>query len=192
MDDSIGKMLDLLDEKGLANNTIVIFFSDNGGSGGADNTPLKGRKGTTWDRGVRVVCLVCWTDGGIPAGSVSDEFLTSLELVPSLAQASGSTLPENIVFDGFNWWPTLRGETASPRKNMFWKRRNLLGARVGDWKWVDMGGGQGGLFNLAEDIGETNDLFQSHPDKLAELKQAFADWIAEMDAAEPRGPFRDY
>ncbi len=192
MDESIGKFLAVLDENGLSDNTIVIFFSDNGGSGGADNTPLKGRKGSTWEGGVRVPCLVRWTAGGIPAGAVNNEFLTSLELVPSFAEATGRPLPDDITFDGYNWWPALRGEEDSPRNTMFWKRRDMLGARIGDWKWVDMGGGQGGLFNLAEDIGETNDLSKSHPDRLAELKGAFAKWLAEMEAAEPRGPFRDY
>tara|TARA_R110002096_G_scaffold332016_2_gene526060 strand:- start:1512 stop:2090 length:579 start_codon:yes stop_codon:yes gene_type:complete len=192
MDDSIGKMLNLLDEKGIADNTIVIFFSDNGGSGGADNSPLKGSKGKTWEGGIRVPCLVRWPAGGVPAGNVNDQFLSSLELVPSFADASGHELPEDIVFDGYNWWPALKGDSPSPRNTMFWKRRDTKGARVGDWKWVDMGGGQGGLFDLSKDISESTDLSESHPDKLAELKSAFENWIAEMDAAEPRGPFRDF
>lgn len=192
MDDSIGSMLDLLDEKGVADNTIVVFFSDNGGSGGADNSPLRGRKSQMWEGGVRVPCLVRWTDGGVPAGAVSDAFLTSLELVPSFAAATEHALPDDVVFDGYDWWPTLRGETVSPRTTMFWKRRNQLGARVGNWKWVDMGGKSGGLFNLADDIGEENDLSDSEPEKLREVKGAFDAWIQEMEDAEPRGPFRDY
>lgn len=192
MDDSIGKMLDLLDEKGIADDTIVVFFSDNGGSGGASNAPLRGHKGQTWEGGVRVPCLVRWTGGGVPAGEVSDEFLTSLELVPSFAAATGTELPEEDEFDGFDWWPVLRGEEKSQRDTMFWKRRNLLGARVGDWKWVDMGGKQGGLFNLADDIGEKNDLSEEHPEKLTELKREFQAWLDRMEAAEPRGPFRDF
>ncbi len=192
MDDAIGKMLTILDEKGIADNTIVIFFSDNGGSGGADNSPLYGHKAQTWEGGIRVPCLVRWTHGGVPAGAVNDAFLTSMELVPSFAQASGQDLPGDIVFDGYNWWPTLKGESPSPRNAMFWKRKDMKGARVGNWKWVDMEDGKGGLFNLAEDIGESKDLSQSDPDKLAEMKQAFADWLTEMDNAEPRGPFRDF
>ena len=191
MDESIGKMLDLLDKKGVADDTIVVFFSDNGGSGGADNSPLRGHKSQTWEGGVRVPCIVRWTSGKVPAGNVSDAFLTSLELVPSFASATGHDLPDDIVFDGYDWWSTLRGKTESPRNTMFWKRRNQLGARVGDWKWVEMGK-SGGLFNLAEDIGEKNDLSESHPEKLKELKGAFGDWMMEMEEAEPRGPFRDF
>jgi len=192
MDDAIGSMLDLLDEKGVADNTIVIFFSDNGGSGGADNSPLRGRKSQMWEGGVRVPCLVRWTDGGVPAGAVSDDFLTSLELVPSFAAATGHELPGDIVFDGYDWWPTLRGEAASPRETMFWKRRNQKGARVGDWKWVHMSENSGGLFNLAEDIAEKNDLSESEPEKLREVKGAFDQWMQQMEDADPRGPFRDF
>lgn len=194
MDESIGHMLNLLEEKGLTENTIVIFFSDNGGSGGADNAPLRGHKAQTWEGGIRVPCIVRWPKGGVPAGAVSDAFLSSLELVPSFASALGHKLPEDIVFDGYDWWPVLRGEEASPRKKMFWKRKNQIAARVGDWKWTYMGDGenQSGLYNLADDIAESDDLSGSYPEKLEELKKAYADWTTEMDAADPRGPFRDF
>lgn len=192
MDASIGKMIDRLEQKGLLDNTIIIFFSDNGGSGGADNSPLKGRKGQTWEGGVRVPCLVRWPAGDVPAGQVSDEFLTSMELFPSLAAATGATLDPQIILDGFDWWPTLRGETPSPRKEMFWKRKDQLGARVGPWKWVDMSGKAGGLFNLESDIGEKHDLSAEKPEILKMVKERYANWLREMDAAEPRGPFRDF
>lgn len=192
MDASIGKMLDLLDEKGIADNTIVVFFSDNGGSGGADNSPLKGKKAQMWEGGIRVPCLVRWTDGNIPAGAQSDAFLSSLELVPSFAHAAGHPLPDDLAIDGYNWWPTLRGETESPRTKMFWKRRDQYAARVGDWKWTVMGNSQRGLFDLSSDIGEANDLSSSQPEKLKELQEAYENWLSEMDAADPRGPFRDF
>ena len=193
MDDAIGKMLDLLDEKGIADNTIVIFFSDNGGSGGADNTPLRGHKAQMWEGGIRVPCLVKWPAGNVPANAVNDEFLTSLELFPSFSAAVGLPLPEDIVYDGHDWWPVLRGEKKSPRTTMFWKRRDLLGARVGDWKWVDMGGKSGGLFHLKDDIGESKDLSKSHPEKLAESEsRRFRIGCRKWTKAEPRGPFRDF
>lgn len=191
MDDSIGKMLTLLDEKGIADNTIVVFFSDNGGSGGADNGPLRGRKSQMWEGGIRVPCLVRWPAGGVPAGAVSDAFLSSLELVPSFAAATGHDLPKETVFDGFDWWPVLRGELPSPRTAMFWKRRGDKAARVGNWKWTVMNGKEG-LFDLETDIGESNDLSDARPGKLKEMQDAFADWMTTMDAAEPRGPFRDF
>jgi arylsulfatase A len=193
MDASIGKFLSVLDEKGLAENTIVIFFSDNGGSGGANNGVLRGHKSDTWDGGVRVLSLVRWPGGGIPAGVENDAFLSSMEIFPSLAAATGAELPQNVIIDGYNWWSTLRGETESPRKDLFWKRQNRLGARVGNWKWVDMEGKSGGIFDLSKDIGERIDLSEKRPEVLSMVKAKFDAWYQEtMIDAEPRGPFKDF
>lgn len=191
MDAAIGEMLNRLEAKQMLDETMVVFFSDNGGSGGADNSPLRGHKAQTWEGGIRVPCIVRWPAGKIPADVVNDEFLTSLELLPSFAAAAGVEPPPGVVLDGFNWWPTLRGEAESPRKEMFWKRRDQIGARVGQWKWVQMGE-QGGLFNLEEDIAEKNDLSQAKPEILAMVKERYANWLREMEAADPRGPFRDF
>ena len=90
MDASIGKILDTLDRKGLVDNTIVIFFADNGGGGPADNGALRGGKGETWEGGVRVLSIVRWPDGGVPAGVENNAFLTGMELLPSLAAPTGA------------------------------------------------------------------------------------------------------
>lgn len=190
MDHCIGEILDSLENYGLRDNTLVIFFSDNGGSGGADNSPLRGRKGMLFEGGIRVP-MIARFPGRIPPASVSHEFLTSLDLFPSLTVLAGGTLPEGIVYDGFDMLPVLDGSELSPRSTMFWQRRGDTAARVGSWKWVDSARGAG-LYDLSQDIGEQRDLSKSHPEKLHELKQAFADWTSRMEAAEPRGPFRDY
>jgi len=190
MDKSIGSVLDFLDENDLAENTIVIFFSDNGGSSSSNNGPLRGHKGDTWEGGVRVPCLVRWP-GVIPAGTVTDEFLTSLEILPTLAEACGFQVPPTTILDGYNMLPVLQGKAESPRKEMFWKRRESLGARVGQWKYVKMRGKEY-LFDLSQDIGEKNDLSQTMPDQFNKTKTAFTAWLQEMEAAEPRGPFRDF
>ena len=192
MDASIGKMLDLPAGKGILDDTIVIFFADNGGGGGAANAPLRGRKADTWEGGIRVPFLIRRPNGGIPAGAVNGEFLTSLEVLPSLAAAAGAELPAGVALDGFDWWPALRGEAASPRQEMFWQRKNRIGARVGKWKWVVMDGGAGGLFDLDEDIGESRDLSPEQPDVLEKVRRRYRHWVKEMEAAEPRGPFRDF
>mgnify|MGYP006104786879 CR=1 FL=1 len=193
MDASIGKLLDVLDEKGLAENTIVIFFADNGGSGGANNGPLHGHKSETWEGGVRVLSMVRWLGGNIPAGVENDAFLSSMEIFPSLASVTGADLPEGVILDGYDWWPTLRGETESPRKDLFWKRQTRLAARVGNWKWVDMEGKSGGLFDLSKDLGEQHDLSKERPEVLAMVKGRFDAWHQEtMIDAEPRGPFKDF
>ncbi|WP_419190123.1 sulfatase-like hydrolase/transferase [Stieleria marina] len=192
MDESIGKIIQSIESKGLLDNTIVVFFSDNGGGGGSDNAPLHGKKGDTWEGGIRVPCLVRWPAGNVPAGGVNDAFLTSLEIVPSLASVSGAELSSQNKLDGFDWWPTLRDGQPSPRTEMFWKRKDSIGARVDNWKWVVVKGQSKGLFNLDTDIGETNDLSQQHPKILDRLKKRYHAWLSEMDDAEPRGPFRDF
>jgi arylsulfatase A-like enzyme len=191
MDASIGKLIAKLEQKQILDNTIVIFFSDNGGSGGADNTPLKGRKGQTWEGGIRVPCLVRWPAGSVPAGKVNDAFLSSLELFPSLAVACGAKLPSDVPLDGLDWWGAIRGQAESPRTEMFWKRKGTIAARVGKWKWVVMGQ-QGGLFDLESDVGETTDLSRQRPDVLKMVKSRYQNWLDEMAASEPRGPFRDF
>lgn len=192
MDAAIAKILDLLETRGVLDNTIVIFFSDNGGSGGADNAPLRGRKGQTWEGGIRVPCLIRWPDGNVPAGKVNHAFLSSMELFPSLAAATGALMRADVELDGYDWWPTIRDNQDSPRKEMFWKRRDLVAARVGNWKWVDMGGKSGGLFDLETDVGESKDLSKEKPEILRMVKDRYATWLREMDAADPRGPFRDF
>ncbi len=190
MDAAIGEILARLDKYEIADNTLVIFFSDNGGSGLANNAPLQGRKSTMWEGGNRVPCIVRWP-GKVPAGKVSDAFLTSLEVFPTACAAAGKPLPEQITFDGFDLLPVLQGKIESPRNEMFWQRRGEVAVRVGDWKWVDSKRAKG-LYDLKTDIGEKNDLSQKHPEKVEQLKQRLAHWQSEMEAAEPRRPFRDF
>ena len=190
MDEAIGELLDLLDEEGLAENTLVIFHSDNGGSGPADNGPLRGSKSTMWEGGLRVPFLARWP-ARLPAGEIRDDFLTALEIVPTITAAVGAQNPEGVILDGFNMLPVLRGEASSERESMFWERRLDKACRVGRYKWIEAEKGSG-LFDLAADIGEQHDLSEKRPDLLAAMKKEFAAWKAEMDASEPRGPFRDY
>ncbi|QDT49227.1 Arylsulfatase [Symmachiella dynata] len=190
MDDAIGEVLGLLDEYELADNTLVVFFSDNGGSGSADNSPLRGRKGLMFEGGIRVPFIARYP-GRIPADSVSNEFLTALELFPMFARLAGAKLPEDIVYDGFNMLPVLTGEKKSERTEMFWERRGDRAARVGNYKWVQSKRGTG-LYDLSSDIGEKHDLSAENPEMLAKLQTRFAQWKKEMAAAEPRGPFRDF
>jgi arylsulfatase A-like enzyme len=190
MDEAIGHILAEVEQLGLGRDTLVLFLSDNGGSGNGGNAPLKGSKGTMWEGGLRVPFLAWWP-GKLPAGRVTDEFLTALELFPTIAAATGARLPDGVKLDGFDMLPVLRGEKPSPRTEMFWQRRGDRAARVGRWKWSESQRG-GGLFDLAADPGETRDLSKEQPEVLATLRARWQAWREEMDAAEPRGPFRDY
>ncbi len=215
MDEAIGEILDTLDQNNLTDNTIVIFFSDNGGGGSADNTPLRGGKGRMFEGGLRVPCIVRWP-GVVTPGTVCDEFLTSMEIFPMLCNATmeekdspklsregkflsefsqkcqaSTGLLQDVILDGFDMRPVLTGEMKSPRKEMFWQRRSDKGARVGQWKWVDSKRGTG-LFNLANDLEEKHDLSKEKPEVLQMVKDRFENWKKEMEAAEPRRPFRDF
>lgn len=190
MDAAIGEVLDFLDSNGLSDKTMVIFFSDNGGSGDANNAPLRGRKALMFEGGVRVCCVIRYP-GVIPANSVNDEFLTSLELVPTLLNLTGTNPPEGVVLDGFDMMPMLAEGKPSPRKTMFWKRRAKEAARVGHWKWIRNEEGTF-LFDLSKDLEERNNLAERMPEKVLEMERAFQHWREEMDRAEPRRPFKDY
>ena len=192
MDEAIGEIHALIEQRGQKENTMTVFCSDNGGSGNGGNEPLRGHKSTMWEGGLRVPFVAHWP-GQLPAGKVMDEWLTSLELFPMFAQIAGAKQPEGVMLDGFdNMLPVLQGKAKSPRREMFWERRNLRGARVDNWKWVDMGGRSGGLFDLSADLGEAKDLSKEKPEVLAMVKGRFQAWRKKMDEAEPRGPFRDY
>jgi arylsulfatase A-like enzyme len=190
MDDAVGELLDTLRELRLEKDTLIMFFSDNGGSGGGDNKPLRGGKSSMFEGGIRVPFLARWP-ARLPAGKVCDEFLTSLEVFPTFCAAAGAKPPAGIVLDGHDMLPVLAGKVKSPRAEMFWQRRDDKAARVGNFKWVESAKLKG-LYDLSTDIEERKDLSVEKPDVLARVKARFDAWRKEMDAAEPRGPFRDY
>lgn len=190
MDAAVGEVLKLLDEYKLTDNTIVIFHSDNGGGGGGQNQPLRGGKSQMFEGGLRVPCIVRWPRQ-LPAGKTTGEFLTTLEVFPTLLAAVGAEAPKGVTLDGFDMLPVLKGDSPSPRNEMFWQRRGDRAARVGHWKWVNSQRGSG-LFDLAQDIGEQRDLSSSRPEVLQMVRSRFDNWRRAMDDAEPRGPFRDF
>jgi arylsulfatase A-like enzyme len=203
MDEMVGNLLRTLDEVGEADNTLVMFFSDNvGDSPGrkANNGPLREGKSSVFEGGLRVPFIARWP-GRISAGTVSDAFLTSLEIFPTLLKLVGAPRPD-AVLDGFDMMPVLRGEAPSPRNEMFWLHehgasdRVQRAARIGKWKWVDSrvdGKTRGGLFDLSADIGEANDLSAQNSELAEMIKARWEAWHWEMEnALEPRGPFRDY
>jgi len=190
MDEVIGQLLKSIGDAGQKENTIVLFLSDNGGSGNGGNDPLRGAKSSMWEGGLRVPFIMRWP-GKVPAGKVTDEFLTSLEILPTLLSATGATKPIDVKLDGFDMLTVLRGEQASPRKEMFWQRRSDKAARIGHWKWIESAKAKG-LYDLSSDLGETKDLSREKPEIAKKLKERFGAWQKEMDASEPRGPFRDF
>ena len=190
MDNAVGNVLDLVDSLGLEENTIVIFFSDNGGGTGSDNYPLSGGKATMWEGGLRVPCIIRWPDR-IKKGQVLNNFVSSLEIFPTLLAATGIEKPASLTLDGFNILPLLEGEKDMERKEMFWEFRGDYAARVGDLKWIKSER-VNGLFDLSDDAGEKNDLSEKEKNDLIMMEGRFRQWQAEMNNAESRGPFKDF
>ena len=158
---------------------MVIFMSDNGGAlrHGANNKPLKGGKGSTWEGGHRVPFVVRWP-GQIPAGTSSDAMATSMDLLPTLAKFAGAKPPSDRKLDGKNIGPLLKAKpgAATPHEVFyFYARGQLHAVRSGDWKLFFTRGKQASkgepaaLYNLASDIGESTNVAKEHPEVVLRL-----------------------
>ncbi len=191
MDNAIGNILQVIEDAGKADNTLVIFLSDNGGGGGSVNDPLKGGKGNFFEGGIRVPCIIKWPEK-IPGDQVIDNFLSSLEIFPTIISAVGLDEPDDVILDGFNMLPVLSGEDKDlERQEMYWEARDKVAVRIGIWKLVD-NIDEKGFYDLSKDISEETDLTDLLPDKFAEINNMFKEWQQEIANTEPRGPFKDY
>lgn len=179
IDWATGVLLAELRRLGIEEDTVVIFTSDNGsrdnGEGGS-NAPLRGEKGTTWEGGLRVPCLVRWP-GHVQPGTVSSVVATAMDLLPTLAAMAGADLPSDRIIDGRDITPVLEGRKTSPQEAFFYYQGNSLAAvRAGMWKlhtWRS-GAPVDELYNLEEDIGESRNVFDQHGDVVTRLR-ALAD-----------------
>ena len=184
LDDQVGEIMDKLEELGIADNTLVIFSSDNGPhkEGGADpdyfnsNGPLKGYKRDLYEGGIRVPAIAVW-QGKIVAGSETNHISAFWDFLPTVCNLIGVTPPENT--DGISFLPTLKGQEQKEHPYMYWEFHELGGrvaVRQGDWKLIryDINRtpkGEFELYNLTEDIGEENNLAIQYPEKVEELKE---------------------
>ncbi len=195
MDANIGKVLARLDATQQRENTLVFFFSDNGGplertkaATWTDNTPLRGGKTDFYEGGARVPFLISWPAKLKPA--VYAQPVISLDVMATaLAQCQGQ-LPSDRPMDSVNLIPHLTGEnTAPPHDTLFWRGEGpggKYGIRRGDWKLVRLDDKPAEIYNLATDIGETKNLAAEQPGKVAELVAAIAEW--EKGTVEPAFP----
>lgn len=213
VDESVGKILALLDELKLAENTLVIFSSDNGGVGGyaregvkgkekdtTDNAPLRGGKGMLYEGGHRVPFIFRWP-GKIARGTTSEETITGVDLYPTLMEVAGAKRPENYPLDGVSYLKVLTsgGKEKLNRDATYWHFPGYLGAgadqwrtkpvsviRSGDWKLMEfLEGNHLELYNLRDDLSEKNDLAAKNPTKTKELQSKLAAWRKEINAPMP-------
>ncbi len=200
LDDNIGRLLDKMDSLGLADSTMVIFFSDNGGSPltGANNGALRGSKYRTFEGGLRVPFMVRYP-GVLTPGQVYDYRISTLDILPTFLAAAGLPLPENTVFDGHDMMVALQTNTPSPthERPMFWRFQDHFAVRDGDWKYVHTSDYtvytpssqilQGPstamaerLFDLSTDSSEQNNVISGNQAIADSLKLLLAEWQADL------------
>ena len=184
LDREVGRVLSALEAQGLADNTVVIFTSDNGGAGyvGLDdlNKPYRGWKITNFEGGIHVPFFVRWP-AGLPQGTTFEAPVHHFDIFATAAEAAGAALERSI--DGVSLLPFARGERAAerPHETLFWRAGAYRTVRHGDWKLaVDPIIEQTWLFDLSQDPGEQHNLAANHPEVVADLKARLAAHDAEM------------
>jgi len=175
LDRSVGRILAALEEEGLAENTIVVFSSDNGGPGYVGipgvNAPYRGWKMTLYEGGIRVPFFVKWPGRVTPGDRIATP-VSHIDLMPTLASAARSPLPRGVAIDGVDLMPLARGSgtISRPDNAIYWQSGDYQVVRAGDWKLLVNGlRGQTLLYNLREDPTERTDLARRRPDKVAAL-----------------------
>jgi arylsulfatase A-like enzyme len=187
LDEGVARVLAVLEEKGYARNTIVIFTSDNGGEIFSDMAGLEGMKLQLWEGGIRVPAFVRWP-GDVPAGRTSEQVVSTLDWTATMLAAAG--VPAAPDADGMSILRHLRGETGITERTVFWRstRWGLQHAvRQGNWKYLRIEKPQARskrsetgemLFDLSRDPGEREDLASKHPEIVERLRRLYSEWEA--------------
>ncbi|MBL9182409.1 MAG: sulfatase [Verrucomicrobiaceae bacterium] len=212
VDDSVGRVMQTLDELKLAENTVLIFTSDNGGVGGyaregimksagdiTDNAPLRSGKGSLYEGGTRVPFIVRWP-GVTKAGSSCDVPSIHVDVMPTLAEIAHAAPPTDQPLDGESLAPLFRDPAASLKRDAIyqhfpgylgagadtWRTTPVSLVEVGDWKLMEyLEDGRLELYNLKEDVGESNNLAASMPEKAKELHAKLQSWREAIKAPMP-------
>ena len=195
LDENVGRILRWLEERGLREDTILIFTSDNGGFHAAThNRPLRGYKGQLYEGGIRVPWIVQWP-GVTKPGSVCNKPVISTDFYPTILEMTGQALRPKQHLDGVSLVPMLKGNPEFDRGPMIWHYPHYLprhhakpgsAIRIGDWKLIQSyEDGRQELYNLKRDIGEKNNLAKRMPQKAAELKARLDAMLKEHGAKIP-------
>lgn len=201
MDDAIGKTLEALRAQKLEEDTLIFFFSDNGGPtmamttvNGASNAPLRGSKRQTWEGGIRVPFIIQWK-GHLAGGKTDPRPIIQLDVMPTALAAAGLEAQREWKLDGVNLLPFLTGEvTGPPHEALYWRFGGMMAIRKGNWKLVKTSEGvlpdtdpaalrdlsAAELYNLANDVGEKTNLAATHPEKVKELGEDWQRWNKQL------------
>ncbi|MFP4563359.1 MAG: sulfatase-like hydrolase/transferase [Spirochaetia bacterium] len=190
LDDAVGSILETLDELGLAENTLLLFASDNGGAtytGATENAPLKGGKFSNFEGGINVPAMAR-RPGSLPAGEVFDHPVSLLDFFMTAAGTAGVALPEDRVYDGVDLIPYLTGkESGPPHEALYWRAAYNKAVRAGQWKLIiDEKADRTLLYDMATDKIERRNLAAERTEIVAELREKLAAW--EKELIEPLWP----
>jgi arylsulfatase A-like enzyme len=189
VDRGVGEILRVLQQRGLAANTIVIFTNDNGGEWLANNAPLFNRKMTVWEGGIRVPALIRWP-GRLPRGKVTSQVGITMDLTASILAATGTPVPASARPEGIDLFPILQGKAPEQPRTLFWRStmggRSQRAVRSGDWKLV-VDGNHTMVFNVRADISERQELANRRQDIAQKLRPLLAAWEQEVDGEAKAG-----
>ena len=188
LDTGIGRIMSVVDDLGLRENTLVIFMSDNGpsaeskayGPRGANisNGPLREWKFSTYEGGIRVPFIARWP-GRIPAGLQRNGVAVTMDVLPTILDAVKMPVPENMEIDGHSLMPLLTGSDYSRTDAIHWETKHNLAVMRGDWKLVHQFWKEPELYNLKSDISEARDLSDQYPAMVSEMAELHSTWRAE-------------
>ena len=183
MDTAIGKMIAAMNAKGVLDNTLIVFFNDNGGAN--ENPPFRGGKGSTCEGGVRVPCIIHWP-GHVPADKMVDGMVHVTDLYPTLLKLAGGSLDQPLPLDGMDMWDVFTGRKPSPRTEVVHNLPNGGRGEMGEmsicqepWKLVGKE-----LYDLSNDSGEKTDMAAKHPDIYQKLNARIQQLVAERRPPE--------
>jgi arylsulfatase A-like enzyme len=212
VDDGVGRILDLLEEKKMRENTLIFFTSDNGAPLGAHqgrpmedvlpvdkpgpawdgsrNDPLTGEKGMLSEGGIRVPFLMSWP-GRVEGGAVWKKPVIALDIAATMNAAAG--LPPDPALDGIDLLPLLAGDPdQAPERDLLWRFWNQAAVRSGDWKFLQAGPDRKMLFDLASDRAEQTNVIAEHPEVATALEGKLSAWAGELSPPGlPEGPLKD-
>ena len=180
MDTQVGRVLKALSDGKIANNTIVVFTSDNGGERFADTWPFSGKKTELLEGGMRIPALFRWP-GHIRAGSTTDQVAISMDWMPTLLAAAGAAPNPAFPLDGMNLLPQLTQGIAPVSRRLYWRYHfnEQRALRDGDMKYLKIAGNEF-LFNVADDPLERANLKDRRPDMFKQMQQAWEEWNTTM------------
>jgi arylsulfatase A len=208
MDKGVGEVLDMVERLGLGENTLVMFFSDNGATGPGSCAGLYGMKGSLWEGGHRVPALAWWP-GRIRGSSKSDQLTITLDVMPTLLDLAGVPLPVDRKLDGRSLSPVLFAKAQSTPRKLFWQYGDAKSMRDGRWKLLIDGGKPNkralsypnidwqrpadgreklALFDLGKSVKETVNLADKFPGRVKAMTRAISDWEKDVKAGATLQP----